>query len=589
MRSRLLLRCLAVAGVLAGGVTLLLLLPARASGSGATDRVSMDSPGAQGNGQGYLSSASTGTPEIGASYVSSIGAASRSVSSDPLERSLVWPTPSYTPTPIVPWPTPAPAGATQRVSVRSTGAQGNDASSSPSFSAGGRYVAFHSYATNLVPGDTNGVADIFVHDRSNGVTERVSVDSTSAQGNGNSGSASISADGRYVAFGSSATNLVANDTNLKSDVFVHDRVEGTTELVSVDSTGAQANGGSSSRSISADGRFVAFESSASNLVPDDTNTCGYPPMTWNCADIFVRDRVAGTTERVSVDSAGVQGNNESIYPWISISADGRFVAFLSQASNLVPGDSNSSQDVFLRDRESGTTERVSVDSAGAQVWGRSDRPSISADGRYVAFTSSASTLVAGDSNGDDDVFVRDRLIGTTERASLDSAGAEGNNWSDQPSISADGRYVAFTSDATNLVAGDTNSFFDVFVRDRVAGATERVSVDSAGVQGQDHSSSPSISGDGRYVAFSAWAGNLVPGDTYMCSVPPYGAQHSCDDVFVRDRVAWVAVGGVAEPPDVAALPSAAEPAGSSYAVYIIGAAAALVVALGAAGWRKRRA
>ena len=454
MRPRLLLRCFAVAGVLTGGSIMLQLLPARASGSGAAERVSVDSAGAQGSGESYLSRSSTGTPEVGAISYSPIGAASSLASFDSVSN-LILPTPSYTPTPIVPWPTPAPAGATQRVSVDSSGAQGNGASSSPSFSAGGRYVAFTSEATNLVPGDTNVSPDVFVHDRSNGVTERVSVDSTGVQGNSISASPSISADGRYVAFGSGATNLVAGDTNLKDDVFVHDRVAGTTELVSLDSTGVQGNGMSLAPSISADGRYVAFWSFASNLVPGDTNAT---------YDVFVHDRVTGATERASVGSAGAQGNSGSYDP--SISAGGRCAPVMAYASYLVPGDTNATRDVFVHDRVTGTTERVSVDSAGAQGNNSSDWPSISADGRYVAFDSWASNLVPGDANATDDIFVRDRVTGVTERVSVDSAGAEGNTGGDRPSISADGRYVSFHSVASNLVPEDTNATWDIFVRDR---------------------------------------------------------------------------------------------------------------------------
>jgi Tol biopolymer transport system component len=203
---------------------------------------------------------------------------------------------------------------------------------------------------------------------------------------------------------------------------------------------------------------------------------------------------------------------------------------------------------------------------------------MSSDGRYVAFYSEANNLVTGDTNGGRDVFVRDRDTSTTERVSVGSAGAQGNDWSDGAPISADGRYVAFRSAASNLVPGDTNIAIDVFLRDRTMGATERVSMDSADAQGNGTSWTVSITADGRYVAFQSEATTLVPGDT-----------NGVDDVFVRDRVAWVAVGGVAEQPDVTALPSAAAPAGRGYAVYIMGAAAALVVALGAAGWRKRRA
>jgi hypothetical protein len=406
----------------------------------------------------------------------------------------------------------ARAGETTRVSVDSAGEQGNSESYNPSISADGRFVAFWSYASNLVPGDTNVRDDVFVHDRATGQTSRVSVDSAGVQGNSGSEASSISADGRFVAFKSLASNLVPGDTNGWPDVFVHDRLTGQTSRVSVDSAGVQGNFDSYEPSISADGRFVAFYSIASNLVPGDTNG------NW---DVFVHDRATGQTTRVSVDSAGVQGNSSSYYP--SISADGRFVPFFSHASNLVPGDTNASPDVFVHDRSTGTTTRVSVDSAGVQGNSSSYYPSISADGRFVAFFSHAGNLVPGDTNASPDVFVHDRATGTTTRVSVDSAGVQGNAYSYDSSISADGRFVAFYSSAWNLVPGDTNGAYDVFVHDRASGQTNRASVDSACVQGNHESLSPSISADGRFVAFYSSAWNLVPGDTNF--------RH---DVFVRD-------------------------------------------------------
>jgi Tol biopolymer transport system component len=245
---------------------------------------------------------------------------------------------------------------------------------------------------------------------------------------------------------------VTGDTNGKSDIFVHDRQTGATERVSVDSSGAQADNASFKSAISADGRFVAFESFASNLVPNDTNG-------W--VDVFVRDRQAGTTERISVRSTGQQVNGGSNRP--AISADGRFVAFASIATNVVPNDTNATWDVFVHDRQTGTTERVSVDSTGAESDGASVRPTISADGRFVAFDSSATNLVAGDTNGVTDVFVHDRQTGTTIRVSVDSSGGEANASCGKSAISADGRFVVIGSAATNLVANDTNGFSDVFV------------------------------------------------------------------------------------------------------------------------------
>ncbi len=412
---------------------------------------------------------------------------------------------------------PAAGQMTSRVSVDSGGVQGDNASEAPSFSDDGRYVVFKSAATNLVPSDTNNEYDVFVHDRQSGTTERVSVDSGGAQGNNSSWAPSISADGRYVAFASYATNLVVGDTNNHGDVFVHDRQTGTTQRVSVSSGGVQGNGHCGGPSISVDARFVAFGSYSTNLVGGDTNSV---------ADVFVHDRQSGTTERVSVDSGGAQGNGFSAFP--SVSADGRYLAFQSAASNLIAGDTNNASDLFVHDRQSGTTERVSISSGGAQGNDRSENPSISADGRYVAFESYATNLVVGDSNSRADVFFHDRQGGTTERVSVASGGAQGNNGSFAATISVEGRYVAFYSYATNLVSGDTNGDYDVFVHDLQSGTTERMSVALSGAQGNADSSSPSISADGRCVAFESWANNLVGGDT-----------NDHVDVFLRDRGAEI--------------------------------------------------
>jgi Tol biopolymer transport system component len=273
---------------------------------------------------------------------------------------------------------------------------------------------------------------------------------------------------------------------------------------------------------------VAFVSNASNLVAGDTN---------GLYDVFVRDLTSTTTVRVSVDSDEVEGNNNPSDP--SISADGGFVAFASAASNLVAGDTNSYRDVFVRDLTAGTTVRVSVDSDEEQANGRSYDPSISADGRYVAFHSDASNLVALDLNVRNDVFVRDLTSTTTVRVSVDSDEVEGDAGSSGPSISADGRFVAFDSYATNLVAGDTNGRDDVFVRDLTATTTIRVSVNNLGVQGNFGSTDPSISADGRYVGFISAATNLTtvtdpPANTCDASDgPTYADDRNCRfDLFL---------------------------------------------------------
>ncbi len=402
------------------------------------------------------------------------------------------------------------------VSRHSSGPYGNANSQNASTSWDGRFIAFESTATNLVSGDTNNRTDVFVHDLMTGRTTIVSRHSSGPYGNDDSGLPSISADGRYVTFESAATNLASGDTNNRDDVFVHDRLASTTGrtfLVSRHSSGPYGNDHSRSPSISGGGRFVAFHSFADNLVSGDAN---------GNVDVFVHDRLASTTGRttiVSRHSSGPYGNDSSREA--SISADGRFVAFASIADNLVSGDANGQSDVFVHDRLASTTGRtflVSRHSSGPYGDSESFDPSISDDGRFVAFWSASTNLVSGDTNGFDDVFVHDRLADTTGRTTIvsrHSSGPYGNESSMGPSISSDGRFVAFHSFASNLVSDDDPGTTDVFVHDRLASTTGRttmVSRHSVGTPGNALSFAPSISGDGRFVAFASDATNLVSGD-----------------------------------------------------------------------------
>jgi Tol biopolymer transport system component len=403
---------------------------------------------------------------------------------------------------------------TTLINLSSTDIQGNDRSYDPSISANGRFVAFSSLADNLVGDDHNGYYDIFVHDRLMAETARVSVSSIGTQSNDRSFDPVISPDGRYVAFESAASNLVDGDSNNVFDIFVHDRQTRETTRVSVSSSGVQGNDFSYDPSISSDGRYVAFRSNADNLVDGDSNE------TW---DIFMHDRQTGQTTRVSVSSTTLQANDKSYAP--AVSSDGQLVAFSSDASNLVPGDSNGFADIFMHDCQLGQTTRISVSSTGNQGNGKSFSPSISSDGRYVAFESDAANLAADDSNDAYDVYVHDRQTGQTTRVSVSSKGEEGNDTSQFPSISSDGRYVAFMSNASNLVTNDSNNFWDTFVHDRQTDETTRVSVSSEGVQGNHNSYIASISSNGRMVAFSSDASNLVPGDS-----------NQSEDIFLYKRL-----------------------------------------------------
>ncbi len=394
-----------------------------------------------------------------------------------------------------------PAG---RVSVASGGVEGiSGASAAPAISADGRYVAFSSFATNLVANDTNGLGDVFVYDRRTITTTRVSIASDGTEGDGSSSFAAITPDGRFVAFQSPSTNLVAGDTNGQNDAFLHDRQTGLTTRVSVGTGGTQATAGfSGNPAISTDGRYVSFVSAAANVVAGDTN---------GTQDVFVHDRDANTTTRVSVATGGTEATATVTG---SLALDGRFVVLDSSATNLVAGDSNGFGDIFVHDRSTGITTRVSIASDGSQSDAVSVSPSISADGRYVTFETNATNLGAVDTNGLGDIYVHDRLTGITERVSEASDGTQTvGGGSFVPRIDRSGRYVAFRSGATNLVSDDTNAVNDVFLHDRWRDTTVRASVAPDGAQGNAASDEPALAADCPYVGFSSSATNIVADDT----------------------------------------------------------------------------
>jgi hypothetical protein len=405
-------------------------------------------------------------------------------------------------------------------------------------------------------------------------TVRVSVGVAAAEANGYSARASLSGDGSVVAFRSEASNLIEGGTTGIPGIFVRDRNTGVTELASVSLTGGEANGLADWPAISFDGYSAAFVSVATNLVAiptahyqvyvrdrstpatartelvsitsdvpgngdsqgpaisDDGGLVAFSSEATNLdphdgdagRDVYVRDLVAHTTKLVSVDPTGTtRGNAESFAP--AISGNGRFVAFWSKATNLVAGTSGATWGVYVRDLLMDQTERVDLTPAGAQSVGSADPsgpPAISGDGRFVAFGSSAADIVAADVDSDADIFVRDRTSGTTVLASVGALGPA-NAAALSPSISMYGRFVAFRSAATNLVDGDTNGKVDVFVRDLQENTTKRVSVSSAGVEANADCSGAVISPVGRTIAFDSAATNLVTSDG-----------NSTSDVFVRE-------------------------------------------------------
>ncbi|MBI1850421.1 MAG: PD40 domain-containing protein [Planctomycetes bacterium] len=394
------------------------------------------------------------------------------------------------------------AGTVERVSVASDGGQANGRSYTesyerPSLSDDGRFVAFASLATNLVPGDTNGVSDVFIHDRQTGETLRVSVDSSGGGANRASHHPSISADGRWIAFSSEASNVVPGDTNLCrdfqtnqlvpcADIFVHDRIGGTTTRVSVSSAGQQSNEQSLWPSISREGRYVAFESLASNLVEGDTN---------DQLDVFVHDQADGSTTRVSVTGANQQSSFATFSP--AISAEGRFVAFAGSLEQ--DGPPSPYPALYVRDREAAWTDSLGTGSA----------PSLSEDGRYVVFQGSGLTVVDRET----------RMIDPVGPAGT----AEGYiGW--LPTISSNGRFICFQSENASIVRGDYNQSSDVFVHDRTVRRTWRVSVRWDLDESNAASFYSTLSGDGRFAAYVSRSTNLVPADT-----------NAVEDVFVQSR------------------------------------------------------
>ncbi len=426
----------------------------------------------------------------------------------------------------------ASSGATSQASVSTNGASGSYWSWDPVLSTDGRFVAFQSYSDTLVAGDTNQTDDIFVRDRRTWITTRVNVTTSGAQLH-TARNPSISGDGRFVAFVMSTVRVIDGRTQGVDDIFLRDRDTDNdgvfdepgavaTTIESVPEGGGQTDFYSAHPVLSADGRYLAYYSFATNLVAGDAN---------GIADVFVRDLQTKITVRVSLSSEGAEGHHPI---WASdassgsftgsISGDGRYVAFSSNATDLVPGDTNDSFDVFVRDRDADsvgvydeagsiTTTRQSLSSGDYQGNADSTGPAITADGRHLAWSSLATNLVEGDTNNRSDVFVRDLVSGQTAIASVSTGGASANNRSEDASISADGRYVIFTSFAYNLVSDGPSSFYSqTYMRDRDsdndgiydepgAVATSRESVSSSGETAGGHVYDSVISSDGKVVAF----------------------------------------------------------------------------------------
>jgi hypothetical protein len=388
------------------------------------------------------------------------------------------------------------------ISKTTGGTIGNNQSYIPDVNGDGRYVSFTSDATNLVSNDDNGVADIFVFDRQENTFEIVSRQSDGDASNNSSYGSVISGDGRWVAFCSFADNLVGGDDNGRPDTFLYDREDNQIRRISDAPNGDDGNGDSCGElGINNNGQFVVFISDANNLVLSDTN---------NVRDVFIYNRGDDSVRRITAES-GQQGNGASDIP--SISDDGRYVAFQSSANNLVGGDDNNQMDIFVYDRNENDMELVSQRQDGADNTTGSGAPAISGDARFVVFQAGDGNLVADDNNGKTDIFLHVRDGNVIERISVKTNGGQANDDSTQASISADGRYVSFMSAATDLDDNRAGSLTNIFVRDRNTNTTIPVSYTGDDNPGNRSSDTPQIAGNGRYIVFTSSATNLVPEDT----------------------------------------------------------------------------
>ncbi len=380
-------------------------------------------------------------------------------------------------------------GSTTMLSQTAAGVAGSGHSMLPGVSRNGRYVTFRSTSTNLIPRPPSEpfARDVFLWDRDSGTLEAISVDTAGHRLPGHSGygASPVTSSGKYVLFSSLVSRPTPADPgHLVFDVFLRTRTGGG-HGTTVDLT-PNGDGLSSADAISDNGRYATFSSSATNLVTGDTN---------GASDVFVRDIVKGRTTRISVSGTGAQGNDASAES--TISADGRYIAFASRASNLVPGDTNGHTDVFLYDRVAKTIERISVTSAGGQFIDEAEKPAISGDGRYVAFAAFGPGATV-------QVYLRDRVARTTTLISHAPVGPVGNGVSTDPSVSGNGRYVAFRSIASNLLPGVTSDA--VYVYDTTTRKLSVGSVNSTGGVANGPTFGPSVGDTG--LAFQSLARNL---------------------------------------------------------------------------------
>lgn len=394
-----------------------------------------------------------------------------------------------------------------RGSTTTAGDEPDDESDWPALSSDGRFLVFISLATDLTGGVGNDAYDVYLYDFKTNTNQRISLDTGGGDPNGDSDVPVISGDGRYIVYESDASDLVSGDANGEQDIFLYDRVNQTTRRITVNTSGGDADGRSSDARITPDGRYVTFESEATNLVSGDGN--GFQ-------DCFVYDRLNDTIERVSVADGGGDSDGRSTNS--DISEDGNLVVFDSEATNLLSTtDGNALKDIFLYNRTTGVTTRISEASGGGDPDGLSNHPRISKDGAFVAFESEATNLVSGDTNAVTDIYLVEVASGTTTRVSLSDAGVEPDSDCLNPNVSSDGGLVAFETDATTLVTGATGDCIP-YLYDRTAGTLSQAVFSAAGGFPEDNTFCSTLSYDGRFLAFVSFANNLRAGDSGQLNV-----------------------------------------------------------------------
>ncbi|MAW59254.1 MAG: hypothetical protein CMJ94_00305 [Planctomycetes bacterium] len=393
-------------------------------------------------------------------------------------------------------------GFTRRVNVNSLGALGDRGSSDVRISADGSCAVFSSDALNL-DGAPSGFGDVYLHDLLLHRTERVSLTDGGGLANKLSELPRVSGDGQRVAFVTYADNLVAGDTNSARDVYLRDRAAGSTQRISLSTSGEQSNNDSYVAGLSADGRYVLFSTRSAKMHPDG-NTRNH---------FYLRDTLNGTTTRTTETSLGAAANQDCRHGFLSAQAD--WVVFSTISTNLPGGAGNSRDDVYIRNLNTGVTEWISSTSTGGEPNSHCRYPSVSADGRWVVFQSAATNLVPGDTNGVSDIFLRDRQTGSITRISQRWDGSEAARECLSPRISEDGNTIVYQTTDPSIVPGDNNNAGDVFAYSRVTGLTQNVNLGSGGVFGNDSASDASISADGNRIAFASCSSNLIGGTTML--------------------------------------------------------------------------